>query len=86
MESTVTNIPSTEPETEPVTLDELMSRDPLELTNIDLDKIIAYQRAQRAKVEAGVKMPRAKPASGGEFEWVTGHEFVEGDWLGFGFS
>ena len=48
------------------TLDELMSRDPLELTNIDLDKIIAYQRAQRAKVEAGVKMPRAKPASGGK--------------------
>ena len=33
------------------TLDELMSRDPLELTDVDLNNIIAYHRAQRAKAD-----------------------------------
>lgn len=51
------------------TLDELMSRDPLDLTDRDLDKIIAYQRAQRAKAEAGVRVTKAsrpKPSTGGK--------------------
>lgn len=37
----------------PSELDELMSRDPLELSAQDIDKIIAYQRQQRARREAG---------------------------------
>lgn len=54
-----------EPEVlQPSTLDELMSKDPLELTNADLDKIIAYQRSMRAKAEGGVKVAKVKAASG----------------------
>src|ERR1700723_2657176 len=37
----------------PSELDELMSRDPLLLSAQDIDKIIQYQRAQRARREAG---------------------------------
>lgn len=37
------------------TIDELMNRDPLELSAQDIDEIIAYQRKQRARTEAGVK-------------------------------
>jgi hypothetical protein len=37
----------------PSELDELMSRDPLTLSAQDIDKIIQYQRAQRARREAG---------------------------------
>lgn len=51
---------------EPNTLDELMSKDPLELTNADLDKIIAYQRKQRAMAESGQKVAKVKPARSGE--------------------
>lgn len=36
----------------PSELDELMSRDPLEMTSDDIDKIIAYQRNARAAREA----------------------------------
>lgn len=35
----------------PSELDELMSRDPLDLSAQDIDKLIQYQRAQRAKRE-----------------------------------
>jgi len=34
-------------------LDELMDRDPLELTREDIDKIIAHHRKNRGLVEAG---------------------------------
>lgn len=34
-------------------LDELMDRDPLELSSQDLDAIIAYQRKHRANLEGG---------------------------------
>lgn len=37
----------------PSELDELISRDPLELSAQDIDAIIQYQRSQRAKREAG---------------------------------
>lgn len=51
---------------EPTTLDELMSKDPLELTDQDLDKIVVYHRQMRAKAMTGQKVPRAKPARSGE--------------------
>ncbi len=44
----------------PSELDELMSRDPLELSAQDIDKIIAYQRQQRARLSSGGKTRRAK--------------------------
>jgi hypothetical protein len=51
---------------EPNDIDTLMALDPLELSRQDLDRIILYQRKQRAAREAGVrtKKPRgeAKPA------------------------
>lgn len=37
----------------PSELDELISRDPLDLSAQDIDKIIAFQRAARARREAG---------------------------------
>jgi hypothetical protein len=37
----------------PSELDELMSRDPLKLSSQDIDAIIQYQRAQRARRESG---------------------------------
>ena len=36
-------------------IDRLMAEDPLLLSTQDIDKIIAYQRAARAKWESGVK-------------------------------
>lgn len=39
----------------PSELDELMQRDPLELSAQDIDKIIAFQRQSRARREAGGK-------------------------------
>ena len=39
-------------------LDELMSRDPLELSSQDIDEIIAYQRKMRAQREGGVKVKK----------------------------
>jgi len=44
----------------PDELDELMSRDPMDLQSRDIDAIIAYQRKQRANREAGIKAPRPK--------------------------
>jgi hypothetical protein len=43
-------------------LDDLISRDPLDLSAQDIDKIIAYQRQQRASREAGVKPKRGQRA------------------------
>ena len=51
----------------PSELDELMSRDPLSLSAQDIDKIIAAQRQQRARREAGGKTKKAtadSPPSG----------------------
>ena len=42
----------------PSELDELMSRDPLNLSAQDIDAIIAYQRQARARREAGGKTKR----------------------------
>ncbi len=39
----------------PSELDELMSRDPLQMSKSDIDSIIAYQRQARAKREAAPK-------------------------------
>jgi hypothetical protein len=44
----------------PSELDELMQRDPLELSKEDVDKIIAYQRQARARRESGGKVKREK--------------------------
>lgn len=46
--------------TEPLTdLDSLMVDDPLSLSDADIDRIIAYQRNQRAAREAGIKPRKA---------------------------
>lgn len=42
----------------PDELDELMARDPTDLQSADIDKIIAYQRRQRANREAGKARPK----------------------------
>ncbi len=42
-------------------LDELMSRDPTQLTNDDIEEIIKYQRQQRAARETGVRTSRSRP-------------------------
>lgn len=39
----------------PSELDELISRDPLDLSAQDIDKIIAFQRAARARRESGAR-------------------------------
>lgn len=44
-------------------LDELMDKDPLELSAEDLDKHIAFQRKQRGLFEAGVKPKKEKAGS-----------------------
>lgn len=48
----------------PSELDELMARDPLDLSAQDIDKIIAYQRQQRAQREDKAK-PRKSAAEAG---------------------
>lgn len=48
---------------EPNDIDTLMSKDPLELTKLDLDKIIAYNRNQRAAKEKGGKAAKDKGPS-----------------------
>jgi hypothetical protein len=40
-------------------LDELMSRDPLELSKIDIDRIIEYHRVARGRKAAGEKPVRS---------------------------
>lgn len=42
-------------------LDVLMNRDPLDLTDPDLDRIIGYLRSQRSNYAAGDKKAGAKP-------------------------
>lgn len=44
----------------PSELDELMSRDPLELSAQDIDKIIAIQRQHRARLATGGRTKKAK--------------------------
>jgi hypothetical protein len=46
------------------TLDELMDRNPLELSNQDIDQIIAYQRKQRAALADSPTRGRAKKETG----------------------
>lgn len=41
------------------TIEELMHKDPLELSAPDLDEIIAYQRKARQSYESGVKVKKA---------------------------
>lgn len=48
----------------PSELDELMSRDPLQLSSQDIDKIIAMQRAMRARREAGGKSKKSQLSDG----------------------
>lgn len=48
------------PPSPPSELDELMSRDPLELSAQDIDKIIQFQRQARARREAGPTKRGAK--------------------------
>lgn len=45
------------------TLDEIMDRDPLLLSDQDLDAIIAYQRKYRANLEAGGSKPKRATAA-----------------------
>lgn len=48
----------------PSELDELMARDPLDLSSADIDSIIAYHRDLRAKKAAGeFKTPRGRKAA-----------------------
>lgn len=47
----------------PTDLTELMDLDPLGLTKSDLDEIISYHRANRAKEGADGKMPRGRKAA-----------------------
>ena len=47
------------------TLDEIMNRDPTQLTKSDIDELIAYCRQRRADREAP-KATKAKPAAGPE--------------------
>lgn len=44
----------------PSELDELIARDPLDLSSDDIDKIIAFQRQARARREAGGRTRKAK--------------------------
>lgn len=46
-------------------LDELMARDPLELSSQDIDAIIEYHRKQRARKASGEKV--TKPAQNLDF-------------------
>ncbi len=41
-------------------LDELMSRDPCDLSSADIDAIIAYHRAQRARRASGERPTKPK--------------------------
>lgn len=49
--------------TEPNDIDLLMSKDPLEMSKLDLDTIIAYNRNQRALREAGGRKSRKDSSS-----------------------
>ena len=48
-------------EADPASLEELFSRDPLKLSDLDIDRIIEAERAQRAKLAlAPEKEPRKR--------------------------
>lgn len=50
----------------PSELDELIGRNPLDLSSQDIDKIVAMERSYRAKKEQGggrTKRPKAEPGS-----------------------
>lgn len=49
---------------EPNDIDLLMSRDPTEMTDADIDAIIAYNRNQRAARETGTTRKARKSADG----------------------
>ncbi len=54
-------------------LDEIMSKDPLSLTDQDINQIILYQRRQRANVEGGGKTKKEKgPAAVVDISSVLG--------------
>lgn len=55
----------------PSELDELMSRDPLDHTAQSIDGIIAYQRAQRARREAGGKTKKSDLKDGSGIDLVA---------------
>lgn len=55
----------------PSELDELMARDPLDHTAQSIDGIIAYQRAQRARREAGGKTKKSDLKDGAGIDLVA---------------
>lgn len=61
------------PPPSPSELDELISRDPLELSALDVDKIIATQRQYRAQREApkGGRKPKAPAHDGPKIDLAT---------------
>lgn len=48
---------------EPFDIDILMAQDPLELSKLDLDRIIAYQRKARAQREQGIRTKKPKDSA-----------------------
>lgn len=52
-------------------LDELMDRDPLSLTDQDINRIIEYQRASRARRAAGEKIARPSTAPALDIDALT---------------
>jgi hypothetical protein len=52
-------------------LDELMSRDPLDLSSTDIDRIIEYHRVQRGRRAAGEKPIKATAAAGLDISAIT---------------
>jgi hypothetical protein len=63
------------PPPSPSELDELISRDPLDLSALDIDKIIAMQRQYRAKREApktpGGRRPKAATGDAPKIDLAT---------------
>ena len=56
----------------PNDLTALMSLDPMDLTKQDLDRIIAYQRKQRAMREGGAKMKKESGAPAVDIKALLG--------------
>lgn len=53
-------------------LDLLMSLDPLEMSEQDIDKIIAYERQTRLEFELGVKAPKKDKAVSFDMDKIVG--------------
>lgn len=71
MNNPLLDAPAVAPPT-PSELDELISRDPLDLSAADIDKIIAYQRSARARREAGTtKKSRTAQHDGPKVDLAT---------------